>query len=209
MPIIFYSRNDTFIKAMKDNGYEAHKSDIRNYKSNKKTFYVSPANSLGYMDGGMDCVLTEIMPGIDIKLREKINKLDCKTAYDKPYLPIGSSMIVKHKHNIYLISAPTMLIPQNVSQTNNAYYATQAILYNILVSNKYDIDKVNIIFTSLCCGYGGMTIEKSTEQIILGIKHYKDYDCKIFDKNTIINEPNLMEQEQLFDNEDWFIKKIT
>jgi hypothetical protein len=50
-----------------------------------------------------------------------------------PYLPIGSSVILD-KGNKSLIISPTMLLPQNVSNTKNAYYYTMAILYNILIT---------------------------------------------------------------------------
>jgi len=69
----------------------------------------------------------------------------------KPYLPIGSSV---DKDNKSLVISPTMLLPQNVSTTKNAYYSTMAVLYNILVNRKNNLEDVNILFTSLCYGYG-------------------------------------------------------
>jgi hypothetical protein len=72
---------------------------------------------------------------------------------DKNYLPIGSSIIVKHDHNKYLVSCPTMLTPQNVSETQNVYYATMSALYNVIINKKMDINNVDIIITSMCCGY--------------------------------------------------------
>ena len=206
MPIIFYSKNEDFIQMMKNKGYKAYNDDIKNYKSNKKTFYVSPANSLGYMSGGYDYALTQIMPGIDVKLREKIKKSPFKTFSNKHYLPIGSSIIVKHSHNEYLISAPTMLIPQNVSETNNAYYATKSALHNILLYDDYDLNKINIVFTSLCCGYGGMNIIESANQMARAIcEHSKIYNTTMsYNNGVLYNEPNLHEQPRIFDNNEWF-----
>lgn len=75
-------------------------------------------------------------------------------------MPIGSSIIVKHSKIKYLISAPTLLVLQNVSEMQNAYFTTKAVLFNILDNKKYNLNKINVVFTSLCCGYGGMAIEQ-------------------------------------------------
>ena len=49
-----------------------------------------------------------------------------------------------------LVVAPTMLSPQNVSSTSNAYYATMAVLNNVLIHNhefiSYKDKKAPIIY---------------------------------------------------------------
>lgn len=50
MPIIFISLSDTFTEKIKSYGYEAKTIKIQDYIPNKKTYYVSPANSLCFMD---------------------------------------------------------------------------------------------------------------------------------------------------------------
>jgi len=99
-----------------------------------------------------------------------------------------------------------MLLPQDVSTTKNAYYATMAVLYNILINNKENIDDIDIIFTSMCCGYGKMDEDTSIQQIMDGIKDYKDYKPKILSKNIIINEPNLYDQPKYYQNTEFFQK---
>ena len=100
--------------------------------------------------------------------------------------------------------SPTMLLPQNVSKTKNAYYSTMASLYNILINNKHNIDDVDIIFTSLCCGYGKMDESESVKQIMEGINDYVKYQPKIVRKNIVINEPNLSEQPKYYQNTEFF-----
>jgi hypothetical protein len=97
-----------------------------------------------------------------------------------------------------------MLLPQNVSKTNNAYYATVASLYNILVNKKEILDNVDIIFTSLCCGYGKMNEDESITQILEGINKYKNYNPKYSLDNIIINQPNMHEQPKLYQNTEFF-----
>ena len=91
--------------------------------------FVSPANSLGFMDGGIDLVLSRtIFPGIEPQVRERIRQLGIMSSLDRPYLPIGSAISVSHGANSHLIVAPTMFLPHDVRGTENAYYSFYAAL---------------------------------------------------------------------------------
>jgi hypothetical protein len=61
---------------------------------------------------------------------------------------MSGSSIILHKGNKSLIISPTMLLPQNVSNTKNVYYDIIVVLYNILINTKEDIKAIDIIFTS-------------------------------------------------------------
>jgi O-acetyl-ADP-ribose deacetylase (regulator of RNase III) len=172
--------------------------------SNKKTYYVSPANSLCFMDGGIDHVLsTIIFPNVEKEVKSIVRQLGITSIVGKPYLPIGSSIIID-RGNKSLVVSPTMLLPQNVSNTKNAYYATMAVLYNVLVNRKEKIDDVDILFTSLCCGYGRMEEDISVQQTIQGIEDYHSYTPTHINQNIIINEPNLYEQPKYYQNTEFF-----
>lgn len=204
MPIIFISLSDTFTEKIKSYGYEAKTIKIQDYIPNKKTYYVSPANSLCFMDGGIDYVLSRIIfPNIEKEVKTIVKQLNIKSIVGKPYLPIGSSIILD-KGDKSLVISPTMLLPQNVSNTKNAYYATIAILYNILINRNEKLEDIDILFTSLCCGYGKMNEDNSIQQIIDGIKDYKYYKPNIINKNIIINQPNLYEQPKYYQNTEFF-----
>jgi O-acetyl-ADP-ribose deacetylase (regulator of RNase III) len=203
MTIKFISLNTEFINIAKANNLEAYEMEIQNYKPNpnKLTFYVSPANSFGTMDGGIDLYLdTCIFPDIEKPLRQKIAKLKIMSKFNRPYLPIGSSIIIYTNKNIAMVSSPTMLKPQEVSQTQNAYYATIATLYNIFINNKHDPETTDIILTSFCCGWGKMDPKTSFTQIQKGINDYKTYKPQHVMKNIIICEPNLWEQPKNYEN---------
>jgi hypothetical protein len=100
-----------------------------------------------------------------------------------------------------------MLLPQNVSKTQNAYYATMAILYNILCNKKENLNDIDIIFTSFCCGYGAMDEMESINQILKGINDYKLYKPQRLNDNIIFNEINLLEQPKYYQNTEWFVIK--
>ena len=204
MPIIFVSLSDTFTEKVKSRGFEAYTMRIENYKPVRKTYFVSPANSLCFMDGGIDKALSQIVfPGIEYEVKSIVNNIGIRTLLNRPYLPIGSSIIIE-KGQKNLIVAPTMLLPQNVSNTLNAYYATMAVLYNILINHKENINNVDIIFTSFCCGYGKMSEDESINQILRGFQDYHKYNPMIVNDSIIINQPNLLEQPKYYQNTEWF-----
>ena len=204
MPIIFISLSDTFTEKVKSKGFQAYTMKIEDYKPVRKTYYVSPANSLCFMDGGIDKTLSRIVfPGIEYEVKSIVNRLGIKTLFNRPYLPIGSSIIIE-KGQKNLIVSPTMLLPQDVSNTQNAYYATKAVLYNILINHNENINNVDIIFTSFCCGYGKMDEDESINQIMRGFSDYHLYDPMIINNNIILKEPNLLEQPKYYQNTEWF-----
>lgn len=206
MPIIFISLNEQYTEKIKGYGFEAKTMKIQDYipNPNKKTYYVSPANSLCFMDGGIDYALSRIIfPDIEKEIKHIVRSLGITSIVGKPYLPIGSSIILDKGYKSLVVS-PTMLLPQNVSNTKNAYYATMAILYNILINKKENLEEVDIIFTSLCCGYGKMCEDVSIQQIIEGIKDYMNYKPRIIKENIIINEPNLYDQPKYYQNTEFF-----
>lgn len=204
MPIIFISYSKSFIDKIKSLGFDGYVMNIKDYQVKRKTYYISPANSLCFMDGGIDKILSGVIfPNIEKEVKQLLNKYGETNLLGRKYLPIGSSMIIE-KGEKNLIVAPTMLLPQNVKNTNNAYYATMAILYNLLINKKEDLNKIDVLFTSLCCGYGKMQEDESIKQIIKGINDYKDYKPNIINENIIIYEPNLNEQPKYYQNTEFF-----
>lgn len=86
---------------------------------------VSPANSYGYMNGGIDFSISKNLGWhIEKKLQEKI-----RTKYYGELL-VGQADIVETEHDKfpYLISAPTMRHPMTINRTPNVYLAMRAIL---------------------------------------------------------------------------------
>ena len=107
---------------------------------------VSPANSYGYMNGGIDFAISKHLGWhIEKRLQEKIRQ--------KYYgeLLIGQAEIVdtEHKDFPYLISAPTMRHPMTILRTPNIYLAMRAILllwkYGIFENGKEIKDSVDSI----------------------------------------------------------------
>lgn len=214
MPIRFISLNPLFNEKIKQHGFEALTMKIQDYvpRPNKHTYYVSPVNSLCFMDGGFDYALSRIVfPDIEPEIKQIVQDLGIESLIGKPYLPIGSSILLNKGINRSLIVAPTMLLPQNVSQTKNAYYATQAVLYNILLNpsshshrEPVSLDDVDILLTAFCCGYGKMDEEEAVQQMVQAIHDYPSYLPSWTTSQAVIQEPNLLEQPKYYQNTEFF-----
>jgi O-acetyl-ADP-ribose deacetylase (regulator of RNase III) len=86
---------------------------------------VSPANSFGIMDGGLDLAIRDAL-GLEVERR--VQAVIAEKHHGE--LPIGVAEIVATDHARWpwLVCAPTMRIPEDVSRTVHAYWAFRAIL---------------------------------------------------------------------------------
>lgn len=217
--IIFVSKDKDFISLAKKYTSNAYCMDIKDLKKSDKFvyFYFSPANSLCFMDGGIDYTLSrEIMPGVEQKLRSVVQKHGYTSLLGRKYLPIGSCCLIDYDDNNILLSCPTMLLPQDVSETKNCYYATMAALYAVqeyYEKNEKDEKDFFIVMTSACCGYGKMDVEQSLCQCFQAIRDYKIYgdDATMIshsDGIILLKEPNMEEQPHVYANTEWLGQSI-
>jgi len=133
---------------------------------------VSPANSFGIMDGGLDGKLRDYFGhSIEHAVRERI-----RTQFHGE-LPVGLATVVEtgHAPHRYLISAPTMRYPKDVSQTVNAYLATKATLY---VAGAHP-EPLSIAIPGFCALTGGMSptqvarqMRIAYERVVVGLYQY-------------------------------------
>ena len=134
---------------------------------------VSPANSFGIMDGGLDLAIrNELGFQVETDIQEVIlNKYHGE-------MPIGTAEIINtnHKKWSFIIAAPTMRIPENIAFTLNAYIAFRAILIAI---NNFNESKPNRPIKSLVCsglgtGIGSMEPIKCAAQMRAAYKLIKE-----------------------------------
>jgi len=137
---------------------------------------ISPANSFGFMDGGIDLLYSHFF-GWD--LQKRLQEDICKKYFGE--LPVGMATIVKtgNKNIKYLISCPTMRIPEIVSNTINAYLAFRAGLIEVVKFNAKN--KKNKITSILCPGLGTGTGGIPPENCARQMKYA--YDQIICNKN--------------------------
>ena len=144
-----------------------------NYFQQSADAIVSPANSFGIMDGGLDLAIrNELGFQVEIDIQEVIlNKYHGE-------MPIGSAEIINTNHNkwSYMIAAPTMRVPENIAFTLNAYIAFRAILIAI---NSFNESKPKKPIKSLVCsglgtGIGYMESVKCAAQMRAAYKLIKE-----------------------------------
>ncbi|MBN9295703.1 MAG: macro domain-containing protein [Filimonas sp.] len=151
---------ETFFSGQKD--VEIVEADITKVKCDA---IVSPANSFGFMDGGLDYALSERF-GWDLekKLQQQIKELP------EGELLVGQSILMEtaDKDIPYLISAPTMRVPTNfnIDTSLNAYLAMKAAL--IRAQNTAGISSVAI--PGLCTGVGRMQPMIAARQMNIAYK---------------------------------------
>ena len=129
---------------------------------------VSPANSFGYMDGGIDGVYSMHF-GWDLsaRLRDVLRR-----DWDGE-LPVGCAVIVETQDPRipYLVSAPTMRVPMNVSNTVNAYLAFRAALIAVRNHNRANPGSVgSLLCPGLATFYGCMDPRRSALQMLLAYR---------------------------------------
>lgn len=114
---------------------------------------VSPANSFGFMTGGIDLVYRD---KFGLKVEALVQKNIDMHFYGE--LPIGSALSVpmRGQDYKYLIAAPTMRMPSVIDSTPNPYFAFRAAL--VLAKEKQ--------FTSILCpGLGTATGNACLEMV--------------------------------------------
>lgn len=119
---------------------------------------VSPANSFGFMDGGLDRVL---LWRFGSGLQDKLQKI-IREKYNGELLVGQAELMDTRSDRIpYLISAPTMRVPMIIDETVNVYLASKAI-FNIVKNN----DRITTVtIGGLGTGVGLMPCDISAKQM--------------------------------------------
>jgi O-acetyl-ADP-ribose deacetylase (regulator of RNase III) len=124
---------------------------------------VSPANSFGIMDGGLDRAIRDHL-GFAVERAAQRSILE----HHHGELPVGQAVIVEsgHAHWPSLIVAPTMRVPENVSRTLNAYLAFRAVLLAVSHHNAVSSRTIaSIVCPGLGTGIGAMEPERCAVQM--------------------------------------------
>lgn len=110
---------------------------------------VSPANSFGIMDGGLDLAIRE-------QLGRDVERGVQQAIVEKHHgeLPVGCAEVIEtgDERWRYLVVAPTMRVPGPVPFTINPYLAFRAAL--VAVENFNKARRTREIDSLVCCGLG-------------------------------------------------------
>jgi O-acetyl-ADP-ribose deacetylase (regulator of RNase III) len=130
---------------------------------------VSPANSYGWMRGGIDAVYARAFPSIEQHVRSAV------LAYHGGELPVGQAVIVPTDFPTpaWLISAPTMREPGEVlpQDTVHPYLAARAVLRLWLDGRLEDGRQVRSVVSTIALpglgtGVGGVSAAVCARQVM-------------------------------------------
>jgi len=126
---------------------------------------LSPANSFGHMDGGIDLLYSRFF-GWDLQTHLQA------TLAERHYgeLPVGQAIVLAtgHARFPFLVSAPTMRVPMRIDQTVNVYLAFRAALIAVIRHNAGDGAAIqSVLVPGLGTGVGAMPPARAARQMRL------------------------------------------
>lgn len=124
---------------------------------------VSPANSFGIMDGGIDLYIRD---ALGFETERRLQRQIIENYYGE--LPVGIALIVETDSDKwpYMVSAPTMRVPEDVSNTLNSYLAFRAVLHAVKTFNESNKDAIrSLVCPGLATGIGCMPAKKCAAQM--------------------------------------------
>jgi O-acetyl-ADP-ribose deacetylase (regulator of RNase III) len=131
---------------------------------------VSPANSFGMMDGGMDAAITAFF-GMQLMERVQQRILDDYLGEQS----VGTSFIIATGHPQYpfLAHTPTMRVPMHIVGTDIPYIAMWAMLLAVRQYNQTAVKSiVKIACPGLGTGIGRISPIESARQMALAYDHF-------------------------------------
>jgi len=181
---------EVFEKEIWDQKVSVHSVMIQDFIQNhgkENTIFVSPTNSLGRMEGGIDLIMSrQIFPNVNRKLYRMIKLLGIVGKTGQYILPVGSGLFFPdHPHRSGLITTPVMYNSSSIGHTENVYVSILVSLILFIKINLYRQKESghlfqNIVITSHGCGNGAMNEKDSIMQIR---KAYDDFYLFYENKN--------------------------
>ena len=127
---------------------------------------VSPANSFGIMDGGLDLAIRD---ALGFSIQGDVQRVILERHHGE--LPVGVAEVVPTSHPRWphLVVAPTMRVPESVAHTVNAYLAFRAVLLAVRRHNtNVDAPPIrSLLVPGLGTGIGAMDARRSAAQMRL------------------------------------------
>ena len=148
---------------------------------------VSPANSFGLMDGGIDLAIRNYF---GMQIQYNVQKIIQKVYYGEQ--PVGTSFIVdtEDEKHPYLAHTPTMRVPMDISKTDNVYNAFFAMLRAVANHNKQSTQKIEkVVSPGLGTATGRVSAKEAARQMA---KAYENF----LNPTTNMNWNNLKARNQ-------------
>lgn len=132
----------------------------------KASCVVSPANSFGFMDGGVDAAYSRRFHGIQEKVQDAIERQGGELVVGNAF-----ALSTEDEEIPLLIVAPTMRVPSVITDILDIYLSTRAAMreWLFVVSNIEDLDKDGIAFPGMGTGCGNVDFIVAARAMKCGI----------------------------------------
>lgn len=131
---------------------------------------VSPANSFGLMDGGVDAAITRFFGK---QLMDRVQDYIIREYRGEQ--PVGTSFIIEtgNPKHPFLAHTPTMRVPMLISRTDHVYNAMWALLLAVHHHNESSEPKIETIACpGLGTGTGRLPFRQAARQMALAYRNY-------------------------------------
>ncbi|MEB3178570.1 MAG: macro domain-containing protein [Nostocaceae cyanobacterium] len=131
---------------------------------------VSPANSFGMMDGGMDAAIIRFFGH---SLMTKVQQHILEEFLGEQ--PVGTSFILEtgHPKHPFLAHTPTMRVPMSIAGTDIPYIAMWAMLLAVRRHNQYAKRKIDsVACPGLGTGIGRVPYHEAARQMALAYDNF-------------------------------------
>jgi O-acetyl-ADP-ribose deacetylase (regulator of RNase III) len=168
--IFLVDRNKALVDAWTEafEGYPEVSCQQTDFFSVNADAMVSPANSFGIMDGGLDLAIRD---ALGHQIQEAAQKRILERHHGE--LPVGDADIISTGDSRWpcLVIAPTMRIPEDVSHTVNAYLAFRATLLTILRYNSIRAVKIkSLLCPGLATATGKLSPQHCAAQMLVALR---------------------------------------
>ncbi|MDJ0617621.1 MAG: macro domain-containing protein [Calothrix sp. MO_192.B10] len=173
MRLILVAPNSLLATAFQENfNYLPNVEIVNNYFEWLPNFdcLVSPANSFGMMDGGIDAAIIKFFGN---SLMEGVQQRILADYLGEQ--PVGTSMIVEtgHPQHPFLAHTPTMRVPMTIVGTDVPYIAMWAMLLAIRQHNQHSHPKINTVACpGLGTGIGRVPYGEAARQMALAYDNF-------------------------------------
>jgi O-acetyl-ADP-ribose deacetylase (regulator of RNase III) len=131
---------------------------------------VSPANSFGLMDGGVDLAIIRFF---GIELMDRVQEHILQEFRGEQ--PVGTCCIIPtaHAQHPFLAHAPTMRIPMAIARTDNVYRAMSAMLLAVWQHNRSNAAKIRkVACPGLGTATGQVSFRSAAKQMALAYQNF-------------------------------------
>lgn len=157
------------VEACKDVGLDAVQGNILEYKG----VLVSPANSYGMMDGGVDQAYINKYPQLQEKVFNYIRT--------EGEIPVGQAVLffLNMELHPHIILAPTMRTPRKLRfEDLHPYLATRAAYKLYLKSSHFRKDEIDLLFPGMGTGIGMIHPKMAAHQMKMALEDFEmEHPC--------------------------------